>query len=247
MARLYGRKYTREQLLARTGDLSQIGGVRRVRFADGPAKGVEAAEFRTGSGLAFTALIDRGLDISTAEWCGRSLAWRSSTGEVHPHAYDDKGLGWLRSFYGGLLVTCGLTTCGNPGEDAGEELGLHGRASNLQAFDVAHGGYWDGDDYVMFLEGSVRESRIFGENLLLRRRISAVLGEDRFFVDDVVTNEGSRPWPHMMLYHINPGFPVVDAAAELLAPSRDVQPRNELSARELDRHHHFIRPTRGYE
>jgi len=247
MARLFGRTFTKDQLLARTGDISQIAGVRMIQFAEGPPKGVAAADFKTGSGLTFTVLLDRCLDVSTAEWCGKPLAWRSSAGEMHPHTYDPRGLEWIRNFYGGLVVTCGLTQFGNPSEDAGEELGLHGRASNLRAFDVAHGGYWDGDDYVMFVEGSVRESRLFGENLLLRRRISAVMGEDRFFIDDIVTNEGSRTWPHMILYHINPGFPVVDAGAEFLAPSRKVVPRNDLSDRELDRHHRFIAPRRGYE
>jgi len=247
MAKLFGRTYTREQLLARTGDISQIAGVRMVQFAEGPEKGVAGAEFRTGSGLAFTVLPDRGLDVSAAEWRGRPLAWRSSTPEVHPHAYDPSGLGWLRSFCGGLVVTCGLTTCGSPSQDADEDLGLHGRASNLQAFDLGHGSYWDGDDYVMYIEGSLRETRIFGENLLLRRRISAVMGEDRLFIDDLVTNEGPRTWPHAMLYHINTGFPVVDAGARLLAPSRKVAPRTDVAAKELDQHDRFIKPTRGYD
>ena len=247
MAKLFGRTYTKEQLLARTGDISQIAGVRMVEFTEGPQKGVAAAEFKTGSGLNFTVLLDRGMDISSADWCGVPLAWRSSAGEVHPHAYDPRGLNWIRSFYGGLVVTCGLTNIGNPCEDDGEELGLHGRASNLMAFDVAHGGYWDGNEYVLFAEGSLRESRLFGENLLLRRRISTVMGENRLFIDDIVTNEGSRTWPHLMLYHINPGFPVVDAGAQLLAPSRKVTPRNELSDKEIDRHMRFIQPTRGYE
>jgi len=247
MAKLFGRSYTKGQLLARTGDVSQVAGVRMVELAEGPQKGVSAAEFRTGSGLAFTVLPDRCLDVSMAEWRGRPLSWRSSTPEVHPHAFDGRGMGWLRSFYGGLVVTCGLAACGSPSEDAGEDLGLHGRASNLQAFDLGHGGYWDGDDYVMYAEGSLRETRIFGENLLLRRRVSAVMGEDRFFIDDLVTNEGSRTWPHAMLYHINAGFPVVDAGARLLAPSRKVTGRTEISAKELGQHDRFIKPTRGYE
>lgn len=247
MAQLFGKRYSKKDLLARTGDISQIAGVRMIELAEGPQKGVAAADVRTGSGLCFTVLPDRGLDISTAEWCGRPLAWRSPTAEVHPHAYDPRGLQWIRSFYGGLLVTCGLTNIGVPCEDEGEELGLHGRVSNLQAFDLAKGGYWDGDDYVMFIEGSVREARLFGENLLLRRRISAVMGENRLFIDDIVTNDGSRTWPHLMLYHINPGFPVVDAGSRFLAPSREVIPRNEHSAKELDRHDRFIQPTRGYE
>src|SRR5688572_32739857 len=48
-------------------------------LADGKERGVRAAEFRTGTGLAFTVLLDRGLDISHAEWCGKAMNWRSMT------------------------------------------------------------------------------------------------------------------------------------------------------------------------
>ena len=247
MAKLFGRTYAKEQLLARTGDIAQTAGVRMFTYAEGPAKGVAAAEFKTGSGFRFTVLIDRCLDIGPAEWCGMPLAWRSSAGVVHPHLHDPHRAGWIRGFGGGLMVTCGMTNIGPPCEDDGERLGVHGRASNLQASDVCHGAYWDGDDYVMFVEGSVRETRIFGENFLLRRRISAVMGQDRLFVDDIVTNEGPRSWPLMLLYHVNPGFPVVDAGSKLLAPSRKVIARDEIGAKELDKHATFIKPTRGYE
>ena len=54
MARLWGREWTREELEQRVGDVLQIGGVRLVELADGKERGVRAAEFRTGSGLAFT-------------------------------------------------------------------------------------------------------------------------------------------------------------------------------------------------
>ena len=63
MVKLFGSKYSKEGLLARVGDISQIAGVRQVVLNDGVERGVRAAEFKTGSGLDFTVLIDRGLDI----------------------------------------------------------------------------------------------------------------------------------------------------------------------------------------
>ena len=74
MPRLWGREWSREELEQRVGDLSQIAGVRLVELADGKERGVRAAEVKTGSGLSFTVLIDRGLDISTAEYNGKALA-----------------------------------------------------------------------------------------------------------------------------------------------------------------------------
>jgi len=114
VARLYGREWTREELLSRTGDMSQLGGVRLVTLADGPERGVQAADVRTRDGLCFTVLLDRGMDIDQAEYRGLPLAWVSPTGPVAPSFYEARGTGWLRTFHGGLLTTCGLTQAGVP-------------------------------------------------------------------------------------------------------------------------------------
>ena len=44
---------------------------------------------------------------------GLPLAWRSPAGDVHPSYYEPEGFGWLRSFAGGLLTTCGLDQFGS--------------------------------------------------------------------------------------------------------------------------------------
>lgn len=67
-----------------------------------------------GSGLSFNVLTGRGMGISSADYKGNSLCWLSSTGEVAPEYYEPETTGWLRSFYGGLLATCGLTYVGGP-------------------------------------------------------------------------------------------------------------------------------------
>ena len=55
---------------------------------------------------------------------------------------------------------------------------------------------------------------------MIRRRIEARVGERRFRIRDVVENVGHTRVSHMLLYHCNAGFPVVDEGAELLVPSR---------------------------
>ena len=50
MVALFGQNWSRTELLKRVGDVSQLGGVRLLSFADGPETGVLAAEIRTGSG-----------------------------------------------------------------------------------------------------------------------------------------------------------------------------------------------------
>ena len=53
---------------------------------------------------------------------------------------------------------------------------------------------WEGGEYWLRLRGQMRESIVFGEDLVLTREISARLGDNRFFVRDRVENvEHVRP------------------------------------------------------
>jgi hypothetical protein len=130
-----------------------------------------------------------------------------------------------------MVVTCGLDHTLVPGEDTAEHFnqphirktvryGLHGRVGGLPARLGGYGERWDGDECVLWAEGEVVQSAVFGEHLVLHRRIEAKVGESRFVLRDRVTNAGHTRVSHMFLYHCNVGFPVVDEGAELLVPSR---------------------------
>lgn len=246
MARVFGQDYSKAALLQRVGDISQLGGVKPIELVNGNERGVRAAEVNTGSGLKFTVLLDRGLDISAADYGGQSLCWRSSTGEVAPAFYEPEGLGWLRSFFGGLLTTCGLSYIGAPTEDQGKPLGLHGRVAHIPAKNVWMDGRWDGDEYLMWVQGKVQETGVFQENLVLHRKIWARLGESRLFIDDVVENQGHTPAIHMLLYHVNAGFPVIDAGAEFVAPLLNTIPRTDEARKGLAEFATFPAPIRDF-
>lgn len=247
MAQLFGRHWTRQELCRRVGDVSQLGGARPIAFVEGPEAGVDAAEIRTGSGLNVTVLPGRGMDLGLADYRGASLCWRSPTGEQHAAFYEPQGQGWLRGFHGGLMVTCGLSTAGWPSVDQGLELPLHGRAAYLPARNVQVDGEWQGDDYVMWVQGRIREAVPYGENLRLTRRVWARLGERRIFVDDVVENLGWEPTPHMIAYHVNPGFPVLDGGSELLFSPRKVTPATPDFESGLAEHARFGPPEDGWK
>ncbi len=246
MSDLFERTYSRDELRRKSGDISQIGGTKLYELQDGNEKGVRAIDFKTGSGFNFTVIPDRGMDISYAEYQGASLAYISPTGTLAPSFYESQGLGWLRGFYGGLLVTCGLTYAGAPSIDNGQELGLHGRASYIPARNLWVDGEWDGDTYVMWAQGKVREAAVFGENVCLTRKIWARLGESRLFIEDVAENLGFERTPHMILYHINIGFPLLDSSAELITASQDVRPRDENARPGLEECFCFSDPIPGY-
>ena len=191
--------------------MSQIGGVRDFTFNDGKMKGVRAIEINTGR-LRVTVLPDRCLDIANAEFCGQNLVWISKTGITAPQYYEKDGKSWLRGFFGGLLTTCGLRNIGGPVD----EHGLHGRIANTPAEKVSIFADWVDDEYVMRVSGEMRECSVFGENLVLKRTITAKLFEDTVTIEDTVINEGFEVEDIALCYHCNFGYPLVSEAARLI-------------------------------
>ena len=244
--RIADREYPRREVERRIGSLRQLGGIRACELSDGRARGVRALEVTTGSGLSFTVLPDRGMDIADFSFKGIGLVYHTAGGIAHPAYYDPAGAEWLRVFFGGLLTTCGLTYFGRPGRDGDEELGLHGRYSSLPAARVCDLSRWDGDDYVLEIAGTVEEAALFGDKLRMTRTITTSIGSRSLRIRDRVENIGGRMSPFVILYHVNPGFPLLDAASELIAASRSVEPYDERSAARLGDVARFEGPTADY-
>lgn len=234
MVELYGRTYSRLELARRTGSLSQFAGVRLMTLGDGVERGIRMLEFRTGTGLRFTVLVDRALDIADCDHRGRAVGWHSPSGFRNPGLGDpdgENGLGFLRSF-SGLLVTCGLDHIGFTEDRSGEHFHygprgslrhpLHGRIGAVPARLSGYGERWDGDECTLWCEGVVQQSAVFGEDLHLIRRIETRVGSDDIHLVDRVVNHGFYETPHMILYHLNLGHPVLDQGSRLLAPIADV-------------------------
>lgn len=202
---------------SKVANYEQIGGIETSILDNGPAKGTRIAWVNTGAGLRYKVAIDRGLDIVDAFYNQYGLAWLSHGGLTAPRPDANRGIEWLYSFAGGLLTTCGLTHVGGPETDEFGERGLHGRISNLPARiesvvqpDLAVA------KPTMSITAVVKESRVFGPSLELRRTISSAIGEPAVRIHDVVTNLGNTPSPHMILYHCNFGWPLVDEGADIV-------------------------------
>nr|WP_302053788.1 aldose 1-epimerase family protein [Sphingomonas tagetis] len=214
--------------------MSQFAGVRLSTLGDGVERGVRQLEFRTGSGLRFTVLVDRAMDIAECEHNGRAVGWHSPSGFRHPGLHDyegEGGLGWFRSM-SGLLITCGLDHVLFMHDDpAGHYFygprekvssSLHGRVGTIPAKLTGYGETWDGDECVLWAEGIVQQSTVFGEDLHLIRRIEADVGGNEIRLTDRVVNHGFYRTPHMYCYHINVSHPVVAEGSRYVAPVRDV-------------------------
>jgi len=257
--RVYGQDLDRPKLARLSGDLSALGGVRSVVLDDGAERGIRVLEFRTGTGLAFDVLVDRAMDIGPAEHAGRCFGWRSATGFRHPglHEYrDEDGLSWLRSF-SGLFVTAGLDhSLFTANVDSTQYHypfrtsvwnGLHGRIANIPARLLGYGEEWRSPDVcTLWAEGEVRQAAVFGEHLRLRRRVEADLGGNAIRLIDTVTNYGSDLTPHMFLYHINLGWPLVDEGARLVAPIARTRFATESVQQQRVSYQRFPSPRPGF-
>ena len=211
-----------EALRERVGTLAQVVRVDSFVEAEGPARGARRLRLINGGGLEIELHPDRALDIGQVTVDGIPVGWISPTTITAPEAYEPQGNGWLRTFGGGLLATCGLDTFGPPSEDAGQVFGQHGRIGAQKATIVRADATADG----IVVEAVIRQASVFGENLVLRRRISTAAGSDTVRIDDTVTNESFVEQPHLVLYHMNLGWPLVDDETTIDVPAVSVASRD---------------------
>ena len=195
----------------------QLGGIETAVLDNGAGRGTRIAWINTGTGLRYKVVIDRAMDIADAFYNQHSLAWISHLGITPPQPFSESGLDWLRTFSGGLLTTCGLDHVGGPETDEYGERGLHGSISNTPANiesivqpDPVRG------QLEMSITGIIKQTRVFGPSIELRRTISGTLGKPTITIKDEVRNLANTPVPHMILYHFNFGWPLVDEGTDLL-------------------------------
>jgi hypothetical protein len=212
--------------MSHVGSLEQVASVTPTEVLDGSGRGVRLLQVRNAGLLAFDVLLDRASDVGRVDAHGRPVAFWSRVGFAPPWRWlpgeDMDGL--LRAFSGGLFTTCGLDHIGHPEQDpppsgdgraTGRHFPVHGRVTGVPATLRGHGVDWDGDECDLWVETEVRQAAVYGENLVLRRRITTRLGEPTIQVEDRVTNEGFRPDPHMLMYHCNLGFPLLSPGGRL--------------------------------
>lgn len=195
--------------------------------------GMRIVDVYNSSGLTFTLLPDRGMDIWSAHYNGIPLTW-ISPGSPHP---PDYGRNWLSLFNGGLLTTCGLDHVGPP-EDGCD---IHGGYTRLRADEISI----DRGKTMMRLTAVMHQSSLFGSQITLKRTYSLIIGEPRIAVRDEVVNLSDQPAPFMMLYHCNFGYPLIRQGTELVVAS-DVYPRDPAARAGIETCNHYDEAAPNY-
>jgi len=230
---------TRELIESHSLDMRQFIGFRQSTLQNG----MRIIEAYNTSGLSFTILPDRGLDIWSAHYKGVPLTWLAQ-GSPFPADFGGK---WLRLFNGGLLTTCGLTHAGagDVDPDTGEKRDLHGKYTRLPANDINSAGVWEGDSYVAVLSGVVSQQQLFGEQLKFKRTYRLELGAPAIGIVDEVTNVGDMSTPLMVLYHFNVGYPLVRDGVKLVTTG-DAYSRDEEARKGYDNWQDYSGPISQY-
>ncbi len=229
-----------EDIISKVGSLRQIAGTRHCTLIDGAANGTRMIDVNTGAGLTFSILPDRGLDIGMAAYKGINFTYLSPQEEMNPafcRIYKNE---WLRTFFGGLLTTCGPANFGPYCTDDGEELGIHGRFNCIPASHVCDRTRIENGEIA--IEGTINDSVLFGEKLSITRTILSVVGSNSITVRDTVRNMGGRSSPYMMLYHINFGYPFLDKGTRVQVNSCHAEGYDDYSNEHLGTINSFHEP-----
>ena len=196
---------------------AQLGGIEISVLDNGAGRGTRIAWINTGTGLRYKVVIDRARDIADAFYNQHSLTWLSHGGITAPQPFAHRGMDWLRTFGGGLLTTCGLDHVGGPEKDGYGERGIHGLISNMPA-EVESIVQPDPRQGKMefSITGKIKQTQIFGPSFELKRTLSGTIGRAAISIQDEVTNCANTPAAHMLLYHLNFGWPLADVGADIL-------------------------------
>jgi hypothetical protein len=209
----------------RIGSDDQLGGVTEFRLQNG----VRVARLQTSGGIDALLNVDRAMDVAQLSFGGTPLVWHGPGGLLpsHPATLDDDA--FQRQFFGGLVTTCGLEAFGPAGEDRYGSWGTHGHINHCAADAIATRVDFERDPPSIELRGTVRQVRMFGESLRLERAWTAELNGTALRLHDRVVNDGGATVPHMLLYHCNAGYPLVDEHAEVYVSHDSVEPRDDVS------------------
>lgn len=223
----------------------------------GFSEGVDVIEVNNGS-LSFTIVPTRGMGLWKGRYDGCELGWRSPvTGPVNPmfvNPLDCGGLGWLQGF-DECIVRCGLNSNGAAGKDVVPDnngnpseitLPLHGRIANIPARRVEVHVIESADTTELVVSGIVDEGMLFFPCLQLETRISTVVGSHAVTIHDEVVNLNAVERELELLYHCNFGEPFLEKGSRLVAPSRQVAPRDARAVEGIKRYNTYLAPTPGF-
>jgi hypothetical protein len=222
------------ELRRRTIDPAAIAGVTPIVYDDARRRGVRALQIRNARGLQLTLIPERGLDASELLYRGIPLTWYGPGNAAPAEGRDPSVDAFERTFFGGLVTTCGMDAYGAPGHDPWGSWPQHGHFNRTAADDVRSVADWDCDEPAIEVAAGIRQFQMFGAALRVERTWRIRIDANVVELQDRVTNDGGSREPHMVLYHCNAGYPLLGARAHWTLDADDARPRDEAAAAGLE-------------
>ncbi len=205
-----------------------------VSIRQGNGRTITCQKISLPNQVSATVVWDRCMDITRLNYRGIPFAYLGK-GEER----NDLAMPFPSRFSGGMLYTCGLQNVG-PGDEIQPTHGrIHLQSAGMRS--IRNNGE------ALVLEGEMREAALFGENLLLNRKLEFNLGQAEITIRDTITNQTLYEQEWMLLYHINLGYPFLDEHLKLqLPPGTQTQPATEDARLHMDKLTRFAAPEPGF-
>lgn len=200
-------------------NFQEIASLRRYTLTEGRERDISVIDCDNGK-LRFLLNASKALDIMQLYHEGQNVSF------ISKNAFTVKDYPFIRRFEGGMLYTCGLDSAGGGRPDFEMHGTFHGLAPEITRAVC--------DESGITVEATVRDTALFGKNLVMKRRIFTAIGSDTLTLSDTLVNEGYRDENYCLLYHINAGYPMLDEGARIEADVREVEARSELAKATVD-------------
>lgn len=157
---------------------------------------------------------DNALDIVWVKYKGVNVSFLSKNG------LNDGTRDFVGNFEGGFLYTCGMDNVSACVDGKPVHGSLHYKKS-----DFAYAYEQDG---VIYVCGEVKETALFGKNLVMKRCFA--VSENAILINDTLENQGYSKADYVLLYHVNYGYPFLDECLEMEIPAIASDPLTEVAA-----------------
>ena len=215
----------------RISNFAQVAGIRRYTITEGREKGLDVIDCDNGN-IRFLLNVNKACDIIQLFHKGQNMTFVSKNG------FMQRELPFANRFEGGMLYTCGLDSVGE--REGFEE---HGSIHNTPAQILRSECNEDG----IIIEAIIRDTEVCGKNLVIKRRITTGIGSDNITVEDTLTNEAFRDEKYCLLYHVNIGYPMLDAGAKIVADAEKCLPRTKWAEKNVDTAYKISAPVPNME
>lgn len=197
----------------RISNFEQVASLRRYTMCEGKEAGLEVLDCNNGK-LRFLLNVSKACDIMQLYHEGQNVSFVSKNG------FTKRETPFLNRFEGGMLYTCGLDSVGGR-----EGFELHGTFHNIPAKITRA----ECDENGITVEALIRDTSLFGKNLVVKRRIFSAIGSESVSLEDTLINEDYTDREYCLLYHINVGYPMLDEGAKVVADVKSCEPRTPWS------------------